>query len=654
MLKYLKIYVVVVLFLSIPLQNKAQNTDGKFTNLGPQVFTSLIQGSVFADDSKGERYVYTVVRGRPARFVGFSLKPLTKVVEAELPGTDGSWDVEVSSDGIVYIAGNGMIYKYIPGQDGVTDLGVVLPGEKVIWDLKAGKGGEIFGGTYPGCRVFRYHPADGFSDVTNGPVLENENYVRSIAYHKATGKIFAGIASHSALVEIDIKTGAKKQLLADRDRDQEAIYNLSIVEGTKGGDRVFGWLTGALKRVTVVYNIRTKKFEENLPTIDVRSVIKAPKSSKVFYSAGKKLYVIDYASKDKIPMPLVDLQAEIKTTSWGKDGLLYMLSANQYVQTYNPKTGKLISQKLDVPTQAIDIQSIGVGPDGLIWSAGYLAGSHATYNPETGKNIQHPGLDQTEGMTNLGASIYFGIYAKSRLYSFDTRKPWDVKANNPKFLGQIKGQDRPFAVLGLEKLNKVLFGTVPTYGQLGGAIIDYDVAADKLETFNNIMPNHSIVSLIAYKDEVIGGTSIFGGLGGLPTEKEGKIFGWDPILKKITYEIVPVPGAMAVTGLITGPDGRIWGFADGDLIVFDPVTRTVTSKYKVFEMYGKPSHIWRSASMVVHPSGNVYVAVNNKLHKIDPNTMEISKIADNVGLLSMDKKGRLYFKRNSDLWRYNP
>jgi hypothetical protein len=181
-------------------QGWAQTPSGKYKNLGPQVYSSLIQGSVFADDAAGKSYVYTVVRGRPGHLIGYSLDPLKLAVDIALPDTDGSWDVEVSSDGIVYIAAaNGVLFRHVPGTDSVTSLGTVLPGEQVTWDLAAGKDGEIFGGTYPGCRVFRYHPKDGFSDVGRGPLVEEENYVRSVTYHPGTGKVYAGIASHSAM-----------------------------------------------------------------------------------------------------------------------------------------------------------------------------------------------------------------------------------------------------------------------------------------------------------------------------------------------------------------------------------------------------------------------------------------------------------------------
>src|SRR5690606_1265570 len=429
------------LFLFILLSSnsvEAQTSPGKFTNLGPQVFASVIQGSVFADDKEGNSYAYTVVRGRPAHLIGYRLNPLKRVLDVELPGTDGSWDVEVSSTGIVYVAAaNGDLYQHIPGTSTISNLGKVLPGEKVIWDLAAGANGEIFGGTYPGAKVFRYHPEDGFSDVGNGPLVKDENYVRSVTYHHKTGKVYAGIASHSALVELDPKTGDTKQLLADEDRDQEAIYHINLVAGIRGGDRVFGWLTGPTERVTVIYNLKTKKFEENMPTIDVKSVIKSLKGSEVYYTAGKKLFVVDYKRKKLQPKELADLEGETKTIRWGKDKLLYILTASKYIHTYNPKTSELTTEKLDVPGQPVDIQSITYGPDGNIWSAGYLVGGNAIYSPSTGENAQRPGLDQTEGLGQLGSTLYFGIYPKARLHAYDTKKVWDSKTDNPKFISHI-------------------------------------------------------------------------------------------------------------------------------------------------------------------------------------------------------------------------
>lgn len=648
------IYTVLVLFFAtINLSAQNINVEKEFKNLGPQVYASLIQGSIFSSDKSGNDFVFTVVRGRPAIFVGFSLKDQKVVVKSPLKGTDGSWDVASSSDGTIYISGSGILYRYNIGDTAVTSLGTALSGEKVIWDLAAGKDGEIFGGTYPGCKIFRYKPKEGFSDEGKGALQVNEDYVRSLVYHKKTDRIYAGIASHSALVELDRKTRQKVQLLPDSNRNQEAIYHMNLVEGLKGGDRVYGWLTGS-SRVTVVYNVKTKSFEQNLPNMDVKSIIKDRKTNKVYYTAFKKLYVLDYSAKNPGSKYLVDTEGETKAISWNSKGELMILTANQFFQTYNPTTNKIVSVKLNVPSEPIDIQSIFKGPEGEIWSAGYLVGNHATYDPKSGKVIQYPGLHQTEGMNYVGNTMYFGIYAKAQLYSYDVTKPWEIDSGNPKFLGRIPEQDRPFAVLGLKESQKVLFGTIANYGKLGGAIAHYDIKKDTLEVFDKVFPNQSITSFVESNRIVFGGTTIFGGLGGKPIDKEAKLFIWDVEKKKVVFEVVPVKGTMSVTGLFIGPDKNIWGFADGDLFVFDPVKKEVKGVYNLFKMDYMPTHIWRNGFAEIHPNGKVYCAINNSLYQIEPSTMKISKIASNVSLLTMDNDGVLYFRRNTELWSYRP
>ena len=160
------------------LSLNAQDVEGRFTNLGPQIYASVIQGSTFVQDKTGRQLVYTVVRGNPARLLGYTIDTRQMILNEALPGTDGAWDMTVSSDGWLYVPGaKGMLYRHLPGTNTVENLGLVLPGQTSVWNLAAGKNGEMFGATYPGCRVFRYHPDDGFIDVGNGALVETEHYV---------------------------------------------------------------------------------------------------------------------------------------------------------------------------------------------------------------------------------------------------------------------------------------------------------------------------------------------------------------------------------------------------------------------------------------------------------------------------------------------
>lgn len=639
------------------VQPVSSQQKGTLTRLGPQVFAAAIQGSTFAIGKEGEELVFTVVRGLPARFVGFKVDSGEKVVDAELPGTDGSWDLVVSSDGTVYIAGaNGNLYSHQPGAKGVQNLGKPIPGERLIWDLTAGDDGVIYGGTYPGCRVFRYHPEEGAVDLTLSPVAGQENYVRSLEYHRETGKVFVGVGSHAHLVALDLKTGDRSELLPERERAKEFVYHLNIIKGLAGGDRLFAYVMGgnSSDNKTLVYNIRTKKFEPSLPVLSVKETIKAEKGDKIYFFSEGALFELDYSLKNRQPVKLNDFKEGVKAVAWDKRGRLSILTSSRKVVKYDLKEHTFSTQLLEVPKLPIAIQSILYGPDKRIWSAGYLAGGHAAYDPVSGKTTAYDGLHQTEGMAVLGDDLYFGVYTNALLYRFNTQKPWSLKEQNPKLLGRVPHQDRPFAVLPLQDLDLVLFGTIPAYGQLGGTIAQYHTKTEKLAFFDQVVPDQSITSLVSVGGKVIGASSIFGGLGGVPTQKSAVVFQWDPLSGQKVAEFSPLSGQMAITGLMEGPDGNLWGLGDGTLFVYDLAKKEVKKTIKLYEMTSRPTHIWRNGFMQIHPNGKVYLSASRKLYCIDPEDFSYEVVVENADLLTMDDQGRLYMRDGVDLLRYDP
>src|SRR5690606_28962829 len=189
----ISIYFTILLIFLCSVNFQAQYS-GEFKKLGPQITSAKIQGSAFVEGKDGKSYVYTVVRGRPAHLIGIDLSTNQTVVDLPLNNTDGSWRIVAASDGVLYIStAQGALFRHDPGSQIVEDLGIALAGEKVIWDVVAGRDGEIFGGTYPGCRVFRYHPRDGFSEISNGSVEEGEQYARYLAYDSLANKLYVGV-----------------------------------------------------------------------------------------------------------------------------------------------------------------------------------------------------------------------------------------------------------------------------------------------------------------------------------------------------------------------------------------------------------------------------------------------------------------------------
>src|SRR5579862_3724037 len=147
--------------------------EGKFTDLGVQISSSTVIGTTFSKDNKS---VFSVMRGHPAKLLEFDLTTGELNQSLPLPGAEGAWNACTATDGSIYVGtdSNGHLYRYIPGEKDVHDLGNPLPRETWVWDVVAGKDGEVFGGTYPGGKVFRYRPNDGFTDIARGPVASGE------------------------------------------------------------------------------------------------------------------------------------------------------------------------------------------------------------------------------------------------------------------------------------------------------------------------------------------------------------------------------------------------------------------------------------------------------------------------------------------------
>ena len=621
----------------------------KITNLGPQVTDISLQGSVFVK-TQGKLMIYTVTRGTPAHLLGFDTYTRKLEVNLPLPKTDGSWDLELSSDGIVYVAGGsgGNFYKHVPGSDKVEQLGKVLGTENYIWDLSAGKNGEIYGATYPNCKVFKYHPKEGITDFGNGAMVQGQNYVRGLVYNHSVQKIYAGIGSHAHLIELDVNTKAKTDVLPEKYRVAgKFVYDIGQVEGLKSGDRIY--FTGATPNV-LVYNITKKVYEDEIPNFAVKTIIKDPESEKVYYVYNSKLMMLDYAETKPSPQIITDFRGKPIASTWNEKGELVFLNSYQQIITLNPATSEKKAYTLNVPAQPIGLTVIEMGPDKKIWSGGYLSGNNAAYDLSKNKPEVFKGLSQTESLTKLGSKIYFGNYPKAVFNVYDTAKEWDLKAKNPKQIGRVNGQDRPFGALAVPSLNKIFFGTVPNYGINGGELIEIDGATDKIESYPDVAGKQSVITL-AYQDKMlIGGCSIWGGLGIQPVEKEARLFVWDPVKKQKIFETIPVAGAQTITALINGPDGNIWGYAGGTLFKFDVKKKQVTLTKPIFEDK-RNSFLWRPDTFVVHPNGMIYGDLNGSLISLNPATLEIKTFGKAGVNVILGLNGELYYRSGKEVFR---
>lgn len=624
----------------------------KVSSLGPQLANVALQGSIFAEDPDGRLLIYTVTRGTPAHLVAFDVPTRQLVVDLPLPQVDGSWDLEVSSTGTVYIAGGagGYLYKHEPGSDTAENLGKALGTENYIWDLAAGQHGEIYGATYPNCKVFRYHPDEGYTDFGDGPLVQNENYVRGLAYNHAAQKVYAGIGAHAHLIELDANSKIKKDILPSKYSSSKFVYDIGHVQGLESGDRIYLMLSGGESHNTLVYNLTTGKYEDEIPVFYVKTIIKDPNSQRVFYVEKTKLMMMDYAASEPVPVKVAAFRGKPLASTWNEKGELLFLNSYQQIVTYDPQLYDQKSYTVKVPPQPIALTYIGMGPDQRIWSGGYLSGNNAAFDIQTSSAEMYKGLTQTESAVTLGTKIYFGNYPRARFNVYDTSSEWNIKEKNPKLIGSVKGQDRPFGALAVPELNKVFFGTVPDYGHNGGQLIEINALTDEITGQKSVVDNQSIITL-AYQDEMlVGGCSVWGGLGIQPTEKEAKLFVWDPVNHQKVFEVVPVPGAKAITALMNGPDGYIWGYAAGTLFKFDVKNRRIVMTKKIYDDK-RNSFLWRPDALVVHSNGMIYGDLVGKLISLDPETLELKLFGISGANVILGPTGELYYRAGKEIYR---
>lgn len=651
-MKNLRIPFLIISALVITIGNtRAEPPPGRFINLGPQLTATTIQGSAFVRDASGRELVYTAVFGETAHLLAYDVQTGENVADLPMPGNISARAITVSSDNKVYVSSaDGDLFRITPGAASLQDLGNALPAESFIWDVCSGADGEIFGGTFPGCRVFRYSPKNGFSDAGRGPLVPGEEYVRCMAYDDETGLVYAGVASHAHLIQLNPRTGEKRELLSDRTRGEEAVYSLRVIHDRKG-DRLLIWITNRNK--TLVYNLKTGQVERELPTEEVKSAIKSPDDEKVYYASDGRLRSFDLDRPHERPQVLARCNGA-HAAIWLETNDLCVLTYHAELLHYNPLTSRTQILSLKIPPQPISIQSIELGPYGKIWMGGFLAGGAASFDPAAGKEKSFKGISQAEGIGVLDGKMYFGVYPHARFYEFDPTKPWAT--NNPHQFAQVPGQSRPVAMLGVPELSTLFIGTVPEYGQLGGHLMVYNPNTDRLLDAGEVVARQSVVSLVYSDKLIIGGTSIAGGLGIQPKARQAKLFGWDPQSEKKVFELVPVPNTQAITSLIIGPDRNVWGVANSTLFIFDPASQKVLFTEKLLEKDTTKNYaLWQDASMIVHPSGQIYVTLNGRFLQLDPATKKVTVLREKgAELLAVDRAGHMYFRDSANLWQYTP
>jgi outer membrane protein assembly factor BamB len=615
-------------------------------------YTAGTAGADIGVLADGSARAWLAVNGAPATLAEVDLRTDEVRWQLPLPGAQGGWAVAGHTDGTVYAGSfpNGTLYRRLPGEASVEVLGKPTPDTTFIWALDTDEDGNAYGGTYTTSggegRVFSWNATTGqFRDY--GPPVPGQAYVRALVVHGGT--IYAGTAPEAHVVAIDIKTGERRDLgLRPGEPTGRFVHDLEVA-GRYLLVRVQG------PGMTFAYDLAAQAWTELRIGGFGRATSGPGPRGEAYVDVSGSLVAIDIRA---------GIARTVGTQGFGTgtalrwlpaagDGGSLLVGADDggALIRYDPRRNETSVSRPALRGAPVTPQSLGEGPDGLVYVGGYPSGGLAVYDPVNRRfSPTHRPFPQVEGMGSHAGRLYLGTYSGAQVHEYDPAQPWQ-EGVNPKVvldLGQQQ-QDRPFAVVSAGRY--LAIGTVPAYGTLGGVLSLYDPATGTARTWRNVVTGQSIISL-AYRDGVVyGGTSVWGGLGAAPTAADGMVFAVDVATGAKLWELTPVPGDRAVSSLAFGADGALWGLTGGRVFRLDTATGAVSVVATVAEInWGSLDHYWRDGFLRLHPaSGLFHGAAAGTVFALDPSSGVVRMHATGTSLFLAHSSGRLYWTKGFDL-----
>lgn len=339
----------------------------------------------------------------------------------------------------------------------------------------------------------------------------------------------------------------------------------------------------------------------------------------------------------------------------------------------DPATGRTKSVGFKYDSEGDGIMCVAAAPDGTICGG---AADFFSYNPKTGKFVNHRKIGQWNTLARQGGRFYVGCYTGGYLLEWDPAREWvDTQPgntnSNPLHLGEDReAMNRPHKILALPDGKTVVMSGSPGYGLTGGGLVFWDNQARKKEivAHTDILPEHTTMSMVALQNgKILGGTSTRPGSGGIQKAKEAELYIMDPATKKIEWHAAVFPGAQEYTDMCLGPDGLIYGLVGFTpwnstvleygkrFFVFDPAKRRVIRDLDTEAEFGPVAYSQGPRNLFAGPDGAIYVLLQKGIARFDPASSKLSPPARSPVPIQAGGElldGRIYFSSGSHLYSY--
>ncbi|MGP3910571.1 PQQ-binding-like beta-propeller repeat protein [Nonomuraea sp. 10N515B] len=552
-----------------PAPAAAREPEGTITDLGPASVAGPLGNAEFVGD-----VLYMGSRGLAPNVVGAWDLPQDKVTaHFEIPTGVGIWAMcKTGTDVYVGTHARSDLYK-IDTITGTTIRLAQYP-DPYIWTMAASPDGKVYLGMSQPGRVVEYDPATGVSRDLGQPA-PGEAYVRSIQADAT--HVYAGVGTNAHLVAIDRQTGEKRELLPAEVADRDWVSSMSISDThVAGGMNSLAELIVLEKANPAAYKVvkATAPGEKYIVSVLIHDgwVYFAGRPSGTLYR-----YQIATGAYEVLGVPFPEA-ATVRILE--HKGKIYGIQ-DPGVFVYDPATGTIdYVSHVQKGFRAAPEEPMSVHCDGERVYVGGKGGCDI-HDLATRQVTRLAIAGEPKTIMTVDDTTYLGIYTQAALYSHRAGDP------EAKLLFRTgHNQDRPKDLVHDKLTGLIVMSTQPEPGHPNGALDVYDPRTGKLDTYRPIVERQTVFSLTALLGTVYLGTSTQEGLGAPPVTTTARLAAFDLRTRKVQWEIEPVAGAKAVTGLKHTPLA-LYGITDGGVLFeYNLRRRAVTRTLRVCERGG--------------------------------------------------------------------
>ncbi|WP_222928838.1 YncE family protein [Neobacillus piezotolerans] len=632
-----------------PIQEKPpEKPQWESMDLGPQVSNLSTLASRAGMDQNGNAYLYVILHGTPSSLAVVDLNTNETKRSFSLGNSTSAWAMDVDSSGTVWVGGttNGNLYSYNPNIDEFKDHGDMLAGtaETTIQDL-AVTDYFVYGSTAYGASAFTFNKITGERESIKSASF-GKQFAKSIAVEPDDRYVYISTGPLVDIFKWDIISDLKIPIL------NGAHPAESYAEKMKKIDDLLVVKFYPSKKANI-YSLSSGTFLKEFMADSRGFSPKEPEKNEFYYTYDGNFYAYNLGTgtirntNARLPRKRTALSLDfIQLKSNPSRNILTGLIDNEgNYFLYNPFSNVVTVKKAILPSNPVNLHTLFTDSEQrYIYVNGFMTGGLTKFDSIERKGVQLGGVNQLESAIVMNGKLYGGAYPKARLIEITPNEFWDQSSIKELISLDKYSQERITAMAGYN--NTHLFaGTYAQDSIKGGLLLDYDVATGDYRVYEDFITNQSIISLLPDEGYIYAGTSIHSNY--RRAEFSAKFFRFNPDNpNEKEFFFLPMRATM-VMSLIKGPDGDIWGAADGTIFAYNPYL----NKFRSVKVLNAISGRFSNAKLLVGKDGFVYGTMEGRLFRINPADMSFTFLLESGAYeIAQDEVGNLYYRYLSNLY----